>query len=249
MGTRSADGNIQIKMNASISNLLSDGQVTGSASVGSTQVNKKMTNGVSAGNWNRAWSRQAHVLTAGNTEDIDIYDFAGIDIGAGAGNDAIGQAMALEEIVGILIIPTAGTGSLETMPSNPANYWTPMPSLTVAKGNALKVDAGLAMWSHGEDGFDVNDGVSNVIRIGAISTNMTYDLYVFGRHDDNESSSSSTSSQSSSASSSSSSSSSESSKSTSSSSSTSSQSSSSSSVSSQSTSSLTTSANSSSSTS
>lgn len=231
MGTRSATGSIDIKLQGTIKNAGTDGVVS-SASIGGSIFSQTMANGVSANQWNRVWSSKDRVITAGNSEDFDVYDFAGTDIGAGAGNDALGQSLAIEEIVAIAVVVTAGAGSLEVMPSNPTNHWTSMPNLTVARNSGLKTGAGFVMWSKGEDGFDVEDGVSHRIRFKANGAAMTYSIFVFARHDDEESSSSSTSSQSSSQSSSSSNSSSSSSGSSSSSSSTSSQSTSSSSVSS-----------------
>lgn len=236
MGTRSASGNIDIKVQSAIKNTLTD-NTAANASIGGSLFTQKMSNGVSDKEWSRTWSSKGRTLTAGNSEDFDLFDFAGTDIGAGAGNDSLGQAMDNEEVVVFALVVTAGTGSIELMPSNPANHATWVPNMTVARNGGLKKDGGIVLWNTSDDGFDVADGVSHTIRIRADGGSMTYDLYVFARHDDDESSSSTSSSQSSSQSSSASSSSSPSSGSTSSSSSTSSQSTSSSSPSSQSSSS------------
>lgn len=239
MATRSSIAEVNLKFTANIRNTLDDGQAA-TVTVGEQIVSGKKTSGVSASQSNRGWEDRDRTISSGNTEDIDLYDFAGIDIGAGAGNDGLGQAMRLEEIVTIIIKHESGAGSLEIMPSNPSNHWTPMPKLTVALGNALKAGGCLMMTQPDTDAFDVTDGGSHVIRLGANGGAVTYSIYVEGRDDDNESSSSSSSSLSSSSSSSSSSSQSSSSQSSSSSSSSSVSSQSSQSTSSQSSSSSTT---------
>ena len=38
-----------------------------------------------------------------SAEDIDLYDFGSLDVGAGAGKDALGQSVVLAEIVGFFV--------------------------------------------------------------------------------------------------------------------------------------------------
>jgi len=222
-----SNGKVECTIQGTYRNTLSDGNIA-AVSVGTKFLTQVLTSGVEGTQANRAWARTGATITSGATSDIDLYDFAGIDIGGGAGNDGLGQAMALEEIVAIAIHQTAGAGRLEIMPANPANHCTWMPSLTVANGGALKSGGVLMMVQTNTDAFDISDGVSHMIRLGANGGNVTYAMYILGRHDDNLSTSSSESSSSQSSSSSSSQSTSSSSQSTSSSASSSSQSTSSS---------------------
>ena len=191
-------GAVKCTLTASLRNTVTDGSVA-SITVGGLKVNTKLDSGVEAEEANRAWQREGVRITSGGTEDIDLYDFAGIDIGGGAGNDGLGQAMALEEIMGLLLVSdSTSVGQLEIMPANPANYWTCMPKHTVALGNALKAGGALLIFQPNTDAFDVVDASSHVIRLGANGGNVDYSMYILARHDDElSSSSSSTSSQSS----------------------------------------------------
>lgn len=204
MADRNATGKIKIEFQGTITNTLENAAVV-SHTLGSTQVvnNLFRTSGVSAEQINRGWASEGRALSSGASETIDIYDFAGVDIGAGAGNDALGQALTLEEIVGILIVQTAGPGRLEFIPAV-SNGWTPLGSHTVALGNALKEGAWWGQGMNDTDAFDVADASSHRITFTANGGAVEYSVYILGRHDDDESSSSSLSSSSSSSSASSS---------------------------------------------
>jgi hypothetical protein len=197
MATRSAESEVKLIFSSTVKNTLDDGQAA-SVTLGDTIISGKLQSGVEANQVNRVWVDTDRTLTSGNTADIDLYDFAGEDIGAGSGNDGLGLPLAMEEIVTFAIKQTAGSGRLELMPTNPTNYATWMPSLTVSNGAALKTNGFFLMYQPDTDAFDVVDGSSHVIRVGADGGSITYDVYVLGRHDDDASSSSSSSTSSSS---------------------------------------------------
>ena len=103
MGTRSLSSTkVSVGVSSSIRNTLSDN------SVAQVPINRSIqdtiTNGVSLNEGNRAWAWRDQTILSAATQLIDLYDFAGIDIGAGAGLDGVGQALALEEIVTIMIV-------------------------------------------------------------------------------------------------------------------------------------------------
>lgn len=205
--TRTADTTIKLSFGSTIKNTLADGSVA-SLKVGQSVLNSRLASGIEAGQSNRAWSETDITISSGATLDIDLYDYAGRDIGAGVGRDALGQVLTVEEIVCLAIKMTAGPGQLEIMPTAPANAVAFIPAglATVANGGALKAN-GIRMWyQDAVDAFDITDASSNLLRLGANGGAVTFDILVAGRHDDNESSSSSqsTSSQSTSSSSSSS---------------------------------------------
>jgi hypothetical protein len=200
MATRSAESEVKLIFSATIKNTLDDGQVA-SVTLGDTIVSGKLQSGVEANQANRIWADTDHEISSGLTEDFDLYDFAGEDIGAGDGKDGLGLALAIEEIVTFCIRKTGGAGQLELMPSNPSNHITWMPSLTVANGGALKDDGMLLLHQPDEAGFDITDASSHMIRVGANGGAVIFDMYVIGRHDDEASSSSSSSTSSSSSSS------------------------------------------------
>lgn len=191
MAIRSASTIIQLDLSSSLAHVLEDSQ-RAQAGIGQNPLAGAITNGVSAGEANRAWENRDIAILSGASLDIDLYDFAGQDIGAGNGNDGLTLPLAIEEIVCLVIKQTSGPGRLEIMTSSPAGAltWIPTGYATVANGGALK-SGGLHLWYESdESALDIEDGVSHVLRLGAVSGNVAFDIYVLGRHDDNESSSS-----------------------------------------------------------
>ncbi len=197
MSNRSATGEVKLVVSATIQNTMDDGTPVASASISSTPASGRLDDGVSADEINRAWIDKDRALATGVSEDIDFYDLGSLDIGAGAGNDPLGQALTFEEIVTVMITQTGGTGRLQINATNPSNPLAWMPSLTVANGGALRNDSVFLMHRPGEDGLDITDASSHMVRFGASGGNVTYTIVLLGRHDDNESSSSSQSTKSS----------------------------------------------------
>ena len=194
MSTRTAESEVKLAFASSIKNLVDSG-VYATASIGQTVVSGKILSGVSASQANRAWELRAHTIINGTTIDIDLYDYAGWDIGAGAGNDALGQTLTIEEIVCLVVKQVSGDGQLEIQPSVPTSgglTWAPQ--MTVANGGALRAGACICLFCSHTHGFDIDDGVSHVLRLGAKNGHVVADVYVLGRHDDEESSSSTSSS-------------------------------------------------------
>lgn len=206
MATRTAVSEIKLNFKSTIKNLLTGSVISSTLSVGKQVLSGQIETGVSASQANRAFERRSITITSGNTEDIDLYDLGSIDLGAGAGMDGLGQAWVAEEIVTLIIHQVGGdTGArLEIMPSSPTGALAWAPSLTVANGGALRAGALMMLHSTHTEAFDINDGVSHVLRLKANGGDAIYDIFVLARHDDDESSSSSSSSVSSQSSSSSS---------------------------------------------
>lgn len=191
MANRSASGQIQLTSKLSIKNLLDDNQ-SASVTHSATVLNQTLNNGLQANQINRGWGDNSRALTSGNEETIDLYDLGSIDIGAGAGLDGLGQALAIEEIVGIIIwVSSSSDGQLAIQPGD-TNGWTPIGTHT---GNgAIGAGGCLLKWDPTEGAFDVADGSSHTIKLSAVGGDVTYGIHVFGRSDDDESSSSSSSS-------------------------------------------------------
>jgi len=193
MANRNATSEIKLSFQSTVRNTLDDATVA-TASHNQTLLSGKINTGVAASQANRAWAVTDQTLASGATIDIDLYDFALFDIGAGLGRDGVGQLLTLEEIVTLIIAQTGGAGQLEIMPWNPIGAIAWVPSLTVANGGALKSGGLLMMHQPGADAFDVQDGVSHVLRLGANGGAVEYSVCILGRHDDEESSSSTESS-------------------------------------------------------
>ncbi len=189
---------ITLKMTAQVVNTLSDGTSV-SASQPSLSYTPTLANGIEVGQANRGWQVVNETIEGYEQVIYDLRDFQGVDIGAGDGNDAVGQSLDLEEIVAIVITNENVAGSvglLEVLPSD-AEGWTPIGSHTQANGGALGAKGCLMKVQPAADGFDLSDN-SHRITLRAYGGPVIYSMYLFARHDDEESSSSSLSSSSSS---------------------------------------------------
>ena len=195
MATRSATADISLRVLSTLNNLLADGSKA-TATVGANIIQLAMENGVSADQLNRAWYQKDISISSGSFTDIDIMAMTGEDIGAGNGNDALGQAMDIEEVVALVVKCTAGPGHLEiadTLPGAAPLGWVCENFATWANGGSIR-PGGLRAWIEcGEDGLDISAS-SSVLRLHAATGDVTAEVLVLGRHDDDESSSSSTSS-------------------------------------------------------
>lgn len=207
MGTRTLSSpKINLKMTGTVQNTLTDSSV---ASIGHPNLSyaPTLTSGVSASQTNRAWQSKSRSLAGGASETLDLYDLAGVDIGAGAALDGVGQVVSpFEEIVAIAIVnenAVGAAGQLEVEPGA-GTGWSPIGTHTAATGGALRGQGCLFKAQVAENGFDITDGASHLLKMTANGGDVVYSIYIFARHDDNESSSSSSTSSSQSASSSSS---------------------------------------------
>lgn len=199
--TRSATATVELRVSCVVQNTLEDGSVA-KATVGRAYLNDDLADGVEASQCNRALQYQGS-LAENASLDMDLYDYAALDLGAGAGLDGLGQTLTIEEIVLIMIKQTGGTGRLEiqrTTPSNPVP-WAPV--LTVANGGALRSGGVVLMYNPGEDALDVEEASEDTLRLTATGGTATFTVLILGKHDDDTSSSSTSSSASSSSNSSS----------------------------------------------
>ncbi len=196
----------QIKLNfsATLQNIIS-GSASGnpaSASIQADLINGNILSGLATGQADRLWFSEERALGSGGQETLNLYQMTGIDIGAGTGNDALGQACIFENIFCLIVKNEADSaGMLEVQPgtSNPLNA---IAAQTVANGGAIE-PGGLRVWYSPGVGIDLSSTKKNV-KFDANGGALHYSVYVLGRHDDEESSSSSSTSSSSRSSSSSS---------------------------------------------
>jgi hypothetical protein len=199
-----ARGISNVKAKLDLAGAITNSLSTGSASsnVGATAI-VKLTLGDGADNnqANRFWQYRSQTLLDGVSIDIDLYGASGIDIGAGVGKDALGQDMDAEEIVGLLIVNETVQGSegstavyLEVNVTNPDKPATWIQAQTVANGGAITQGGVRFWWQPHNVGLDVENGVAHNVRLTANGGDVTYSIYVLGRHDDEVTSSSSSSS-------------------------------------------------------
>lgn len=165
--------------------------LTGANGSAALSINEALSlffaDGVSTAQADKLWLSKDRALTSGNSEDIDLYDFGSIDIGAGAGKDPFGQALALVEIAFLLVYNQSGSaGTLDVGAKN-----------TAAAFNSLFIDASaagvdnaafplppgaLAMFAcpHAT-AWQVADTSNHLLKIAARGGNCTYNIIVGGR--------------------------------------------------------------------
>lgn len=207
MGTRSLSSpKATVKLTANIENKSTVITSRTAKATATVQYNQEITfgSGIGVEQSNRAWDYEGTIVS-GASLVIDLYDLVGFDVGAGDGRDLVGQELRIEEIVAIAIKNnnTGNTaGQLEVQPDS-TNGWTAFGSHTVANGSAIKAQGCILKLQPHSDGLDVEDGSNHRLKLTANGADVKYQIVIFARHDDEESSSSSSSSQSSSSSSSS----------------------------------------------
>src|SRR4030067_1117198 len=111
MSTLSAEAEVKLIFSSTIKNTREDGEGA-SVTVGDTLISGKLRDGVEVNQISRAWCDTDRSLASGNTEDIDIYDFAGEDIGAGDGRDGLGLLIEMDEVVTFCVRHVSGAGRL-----------------------------------------------------------------------------------------------------------------------------------------
>ena len=195
--TRSATGQIRLQTKATLKNSLADGTIAQTV-VGGNIITDSLEDGVEEGEINRAWQEKSIQITAGNFVSRNLQTMAGVDIGAGVGNDALGQPLFIEEVVLLFIRNKSGDGILEINPATNAPAaakiaWIPNDTAADAVGGGLRQGAGILWYEPGDEGLDL-DSVSSVIHLQAVGGDVEAEIYVYGRNDDDDSSSSSVSS-------------------------------------------------------
>lgn len=103
MGTRSlANTKLNINLSTEVRNTMDDGTAASVRVLGSISLN--LADGVGREQANRGWQLREYYLASGASVVIDLYDFVGINAGAGDGNDQLGQAMSpIHEIVSLMV--------------------------------------------------------------------------------------------------------------------------------------------------
>ncbi len=153
--------------------------------------NTAITNGTGANQADRAWAigvgdDNPRTLASGANEDLDLYDLAAIDIGAGAGKTALGQDWTLAEIVAVLF--HVDPDSDGTMVIGGGGAATALNSFFNGSDSAqlgpFGADGGVLLWNHGvANAFAVADVTNHLLKITEASAGgvLSYRAVVLGR--------------------------------------------------------------------
>jgi hypothetical protein len=175
----SATGDIKITLTGSLVNTLTDGQ-TVTTTVGAA-ISKPLTSGTGANNFNRAWQSKGRTLSSAS-EDIDLYDLGALDVGAGAGEDALGLPLAATAVVCICIENRAASAvPLLVGGKAAATAWNSMFNGDDNAKLSLPVNSGFCFWAIGASALAVADVSNHLLKIEASGGAAIYDIYVFFR--------------------------------------------------------------------
>ena len=144
--------------------------------------NTTLANGAGANQADRVWEDTARDLTSGNSENIDLYDFGTLDIGAGAGLDALGQSLALAEIVEILVYNSHDSdGDLVIGAEGSGAAWSAYNGSDSVQITTLSPGA----WWHHFDPTDgalpVADSTNHLLKMAASGGDVEYNIHILGR--------------------------------------------------------------------
>jgi hypothetical protein len=178
---------------ATVQNLMADGIVAAAAAFDGSQK-QKFANGDGNDQASRMWSRQKVTLAGSASVTYNLLNMTGVDIGAGAGNDALGQAWTIEDIAAILIKNenvegAAGLLEIQATSGLPSNPWQGLGAHTVANDGALAGGGWLCKVQPTNDSEPITATNCN-LRLDASGGAVVYSIYIIGRVLASESSSS-----------------------------------------------------------
>ena len=176
MGTRTSTATVKGSIASVVYNLLSDGIVKPVVSIGGSH-SSNLTTGTGVNEADRAWSEYARTLVTSTNEDLDLYDLGTRDIGAGAGNDALGQTWIAAEIVGLLVT-NVGPGTL-TLTASGSNGWTPLLGATGTHG--IAAGGVFQIYNPTDPAFAVTDASNHKLNFAASGGNCVYDVHIIAR--------------------------------------------------------------------
>lgn len=170
-------------LKATLQNSLDGNTVLASAEQGFEFAPTPPGNGTDADQGDRIWADVDRVLGDGTSETIDLFDLGALDIGAGAGRSALGQAVQFAEICGLLIVVSSGSaGSILIGGEGSAAAFN---ALTNGSDTAVIGPVGPGgcrfFYERTNPALAVADGSNHLLKIAATGGDATYSIAVFGR--------------------------------------------------------------------
>ena len=185
MGTRTASATVKVDFRGAVKNLLGQADDYASAAINET-LNLVFASGDGEGKIKRLWAWRDKSILAGVIVDVDLFDFAGTDIGTGDGKDHVGQAAGFDEVVGLVLIVHSGRVTFGT-PGTGHGWQIPF-STGVAQVVDLHAGAstpGLFVLINGASpAYAVADAdglIGHIIRLQAILATAVVSLLIIGR--------------------------------------------------------------------
>jgi hypothetical protein len=143
-----------------------------------------LTDGTTANKADKLWFSTGRTLAQAGAEDIDVYDFASLDIGAGAGVAPLSGALTLAEIVALVILNrTTSAGSLLIGGKGTTAAWNSwINSIDDAEVGPIGPGGFFAIGDPNATSFAVADTANHLLTITESNVGaVTYDIAILGR--------------------------------------------------------------------
>jgi len=113
------------------------------------------------------------VITSGTSLTVDVYDLGTLDVGAGAGDDNLGETHANTAVNSIIIQNDGDSAGTLRINQTVANSWSGL----LGGSNQIDLPAGgFFALSYGATGSAVTDASSHLIQLDAVSGDVTATL-------------------------------------------------------------------------
>ena len=148
----------------------------------SKEIKLAITDGTTTGKADIVWSSTARSLSGATSEDIDMYDLGTIDIGTGAGESALGNAITFTDIVLLFVENNStSTGNLTIGNKNTTAAWqTPFGASDTASVGPIPPGGWFMLGAGADPAFAVADTSDHLLKMTSSAT-LTYDIYIIGR--------------------------------------------------------------------
>lgn len=176
----------QMSLQLQCSGLVENTTPKASATVGESVPLLQLLTGIGEDQINRAISKEDIELAEDAFIEIDLYDFAGFDCGAGDGLDGCGQSNAWDQLVGLMVIVDAGSaGELRVGgQATGAAFNSPWDGDDSAR-NIIKSSAELPgvllILNPAADAYEITDATNHLLKFHAIGGSVTFSVHVWGR--------------------------------------------------------------------
>jgi hypothetical protein len=171
---------LDVRLTGSYKNELTDLQTPYVAlDAGTTKI--AITDGTGDNQGDRLWSSKSRDLAIGVSETIDVFDFAGVDLGAGAGRDQLGQTMALAEMIEVMVKVRRGSAGVLEIDTSLANGWTTLLDGVVRLKATSTQDAVFVILVPADGVGTITDGSNHLLKFTAVGGAVEYDVHLAGR--------------------------------------------------------------------
>jgi len=143
-----------------------------------------LTDGTVDDQANRIWTSQGRSLADTASSTIDVYDFAGEDIGAGDGKDPFGQTMLLAEVVMLLVKNTSPStgGDLVVGGDGTTAAWNSIFNGSDTAEAVVQPGGALMIQARYDGAYAVADITNHLLKLSASGGAVTYDVVIAGRN-------------------------------------------------------------------